>query len=510
MALLQVSGLVKAYGDAIALRGATMQVRPGEAHGLIGENGAGKSTLVKAISGQLVPDAGEISIDDTELRLGSLRGSRAAGIRTAFQELSLLPNLTVAENLLISELPSRFGVVSRKRVEVKAAAILARWGVRDIDPGVLAGLLPLSAQQRIEIVRALYTEPRILILDEPTAALPDTAWIFGHVRDAVKRGAAVIYISHKLAEIEELCERGSIMRNGEIVGSFTRESFSHDAIISTMIGRSIDVAFPDRVKPYDSSAPVALEVTSVAVEPLLLGVDLELRQGEILGVAGLEGQGQRELFFALAGAIPRTAGEVKLAGIEAHLQSPRAGLKSGPGIALVPEERKTEGIFPDLNSVRNISVPALKKLSTAGVIRTRAEAELAARVGKANYLREDFLTKNVGQLSGGNQQKTVLARTSLSGAGVLLMFDPTRGIDPGAKLEVYRTLREASAAGSAVLLYSTEIPELIGMCDRILVLYGGRFVAEFAGAELEESRVMAAAVGHAQSQATRPRKGGSA
>lgn len=495
MSVLEVSGLVKTYGDAIALREAALSLRAGEVHGLVGENGAGKSTLVKALSGMVSPDAGTVIVDGTALKFGSLSASRDAGIRTAFQELSLLPNLTVAENLLLAELPSQAGIVRRKLVESRAREILEKWGVHDIPAGMLAGQLPLSAQQRLEIVRALYREPDILILDEPTAALPDTAWIFGHVRSAIARGASVLYISHKLAEIEELCDRGSIMRNGRIVGEFTRESFDHDAVISQMIGRSIEVAFPPRESPLDESAEPLLEVQGVSVEQRVRDVTLTLRPGEILGVAGLEGQGQKELFYAIAGAGAKTSGDVLIEGRPTRITTPRAALRTGAGIALVPEERKREGIFADMTSVKNISVPILKRLSIAGLIRAGRERAAAQQAGRENYLRDDYLAKDVGRLSGGNQQKTILARTALSGAKVLLMFDPTRGIDPAAKLEVYRTLRRATSEGAAVLFYSTEIPELIGMSDRILVLYGGHVVADLSGDEMVEERVMAAAVG---------------
>lgn len=495
MAVLEINGLAKKYGDAVALRVAALQLEAGEVHGLVGENGAGKSTLVKALSGMLTPNAGSVVIGGEEMKLGALAASRNAGIRTAFQELSLLPSLTVAENLLFSELPTRGGVVPRKLVQARAAEILARWGVNDIDPAALAGQLPLSAQQRLEIVRALNPEPRILILDEPTASLPETGWLFRQVREAKARGAAVLYISHKLAEIEELCDRGSIMRNGQIVGEFTKEGFDHDTLISQMIGRSIEVAFPPAIVSVDEAAAPILEVTDAVVEERLRGVALSLRPGEIVGVAGLEGQGQKELFYAIAGAGPLTAGNIRVEGKDVKFTSPRDALRCGPGIALVPEERKREGIFADMSSVKNISVPVLGRLSRFGFINSKAEHTTARTAGQANYLREDYLTKDVGPLSGGNQQKTIIARTALTGARILLMFDPTRGIDPAAKLEVYRTLRRAAADGAGILLYSTEIPELIGMSDRIVVLYGGQVATELAGSGMVESAVMAAAVG---------------
>ncbi len=495
MKILEVSNLAKYYGDAVALNGATLTMDTGEVHAIVGENGAGKSTLVKVLSGIVVPDVGTVTIAGQELEFGNPRKSDSLGVSTAFQELSLVANLSVAENVLISELPTRFGVVTRKGVESQAREILHQWGVTDIDVRSKVAALSLSAKQRIEIVCALNKRPKILILDEPTAALADTAWLFEHVRRMRNDGTCVIYISHKLAEIHEICDRGTIMRNGTIVGEFRKESFNHEEIISTMIGRSISLAFPPRENPLPADSPVLLGAKDVVVGSQVSGVSLDVRAGEIVGIAGLEGQGQRELFYALGGSINMTSGIVSVGGEVAKLRTPRTALRSGSGIALVPEERKQEGIFADMTSIKNISVPALSKVSAAGIIRNRVERRLAAKAGSESRLPEAFLARNVSQLSGGNQQKTVLARTALSGAQILLMFDPTRGIDPSAKLEVYSALRKASEKGAGVLLYSTEIPELLGLCDRILVMYGGQIVESLSGSEATEEKVMAAAVG---------------
>jgi ribose transport system ATP-binding protein len=493
--VLEVSGISKFYGDAIALRDTSLTMDSGEVHAIVGENGAGKSTLVKILSGIVVPDAGSVTIDGQELDFGNPRVSTSLGVSTAFQELSLLPNLTVAENVLISELPTRFGVVTRKAVESRARAILAEWGVSDINVHSEVAALSLSAKQRIEIVCALRQKPKILILDEPTAALPDTRWLFEHVRHLRDQGTCVVYISHKLAEIEQICDRGTIMRNGGVVGSFTVSNFNHEEIISTMIGRSISLAFPPRESTLPADAPVLLDAQDIHVGAQVAGVSLEVKKGEIVGVAGLEGQGQRELFYALGGAMPLRSGSVSVGGQPAKLRTPRTAMRSGPGIALVPEERKKDGIFPDMTSIKNITAPVLHRVANADILSNRKEWQTASKAGEENHLPQDFLARNVGQLSGGNQQKTVLARTSLTGAEVLLMFDPTRGIDPSAKLEVYSTLRKSAERGSAVLLYSTEIPELLGLCDRILVMYGGEIVDSFTGSDATEEKVMAAAVG---------------
>jgi len=494
--VLEVVGLSKSYGDAVALDNASLTLREGEIHAIVGENGAGKSTLVKCLSGIVVPDSGTVSVKGQALKFGVPTASRVLGVSTSFQELSLLGNLTVAENLLISALPTTAGIVTKRGVQAKAREILAEWGVEDLAPDALVGKLPLSAKQRLEIVRAMYVRPTILILDEPTAALPDTNWLFTNVRRLVAEGTTVVYISHKLREIQELCHRGTIMRNGAVVGSFDDPNFDHNELISTMIGRSINLAFPPRIAPLATDAPVVLKARSISVGSRVRNVDLDIRNGEIVGVAALEGQGQRELFYGLAGAISLTEGNAEISGTPINLQSPQTAMQSGKGIVLVPEERKREGLFTDQSTARNITSVALKKISALGVIRRPAEAKLAAQYGATANLPTKYLNREVGQLSGGNQQKSILARISLTGAQVLLMFDPTRGIDPSAKLEVYGTLRKAADEGAAILFYSTEIPELVGLSDRVIVLYAGRVAGEFSGDQLKESSLMAAAVGH--------------
>ena len=493
---LEVTGLSKSFGDARALENADLVLRQGEIHAIVGENGAGKSTLVKCLAGMVVPDAGEVSVRGALLSFGNSRASREAGISTSFQELSLLSNLTVGENLLIAELPTRLGIVGRRSVARRAKEVLDEWEVPDLDPDMLVEDLPLSAKQRLETLRAMYVRPSLLILDEPTAALPDTDWLFAKIRELVRAGTTVLYISHKLGEIRELCDRGTVLRNGEVVGSFDDSNFDANSLISMMIGRSIELVFPARQHELPPAAPTVLQTRGMAVGTKLRGVDLDIREGEIVGVAALEGQGQRALFYGLAGAGPITGGTVTIDGRPYRAKTPRAALNSGRGIALVPEERKIEGLFADLSTVQNITSTALDRVTSFGLVRGAAEVQLAAGAGADAQLPAEFLAREVGQLSGGNQQKTVLARTALSGARVLLMFDPTRGIDPSAKLEVYNMLRRASAQGIALVFYSTEIPELVGLSDRVVVLYNGRIAAELTGEAIREDHILAAAVGH--------------
>jgi ribose transport system ATP-binding protein len=493
---VRLTGLSKTFGPTHALTDVSLTIGAGEVHGLLGENGAGKSTLVKSLSGIVIPESGSVEIDGTTMAFGSPAASRAAGISTAFQELSLLPNLNVGQNLFMTKLPrGPLGTVSPRKTRRLASALLDRWGIDDVDPSMPVGALSLAQRQRVEIARALSTEPKLLILDEPTAALPDPEWLFDHLKGVVDRGGSILYISHRMPEIRRMCDRGTILRNGRVVGEMERDTFDEDRVITMMIGRSLDMTFPPRADPRQDAKPV-LGVKRLEVGDRVRGVDLELREGEVVGLAGLEGQGQREFLYALVGLEPVTAGEILVEGQARKIRGPRAALDAGPGIALVPEERKSEGLFLDLTVQRNITLPALSKFSPAGIVSAGGEYKTAADEAARLNIALEVLGRSVAALSGGNQQKVVLGRTLLSGARCLLLFDPTRGIDAGTKLEIYDLIRRIAAEGGSVLLYSTEIPELIGLCDRVHVMYGGRMVKTCTDDDLTEETILSAAVGH--------------
>jgi ribose transport system ATP-binding protein len=497
VAPVSLTNLAKAFGATRALDDVSLEIEAGEVHGLLGENGAGKSTLVKILSGVVVPDAGEVAIDGDVLPFGNPQASRAIGISTAFQELSMLPNLTVAQNLLLPDLPrgpSR--LLSGQRTRARARAILAEWSLEGINPSATIDQLPLAQRQRLEIIRAFSRGPKLLVLDEPTAALPETEWLFQHIEAITAAGVSVLYISHRLAEIRRICGRGTVLRNGRVVGSFEGTGFDEKQVISVMIGRSLDLTFPPRRHADDADATTVLAVRELEVGDRVRGVSLELRRGEIAGVAGLEGQGQRELFYALFGLEPPSGGEIEVEGRTRQIRHPRQALAAGPGIVLVPEERKSEGLFLDLTAQKNLTLPALRSFSFGGLLSPGAENRVARRQAERLNIDRSYLDRLVSQLSGGNQQKVLLGRTLLTGAGCLLLFDPTRGIDAGTKLEIYDLIRQFAAEGGCVLLYSTEIPELVGLCDRIYVMYGGLMVEELAGGDLSEESVLAAAVGH--------------
>ncbi len=492
--LLKVEGLTKRYGATTALASVAMEAMPGEVHAILGENGAGKSTLVKILSGAVERNSGTILLGGERYEARSILDARAAGIATAFQELSLLPNLTVAENLLLPKVsPRAFAPAAWRRILAAATTTLERFEATDIEPSRPLDELSLAEKQRVEIVRALAHASRVLILDEPTAALPDTEWLFRQVRRATAAGTAVLYISHRLGEVRELCQRATVLRNGRSIGTLPLVDVDDDEIFRMMVGRSPQSQYPNR------PAVTADTLVALAAHGLtggrLHGVDFELRQGEILGFAGLEGQGQSDLFRALAGLNSNVSGEILVGGKRAHLTSPQRALCAEIPIAFVPEERKVEGVFGGLRAAENISLPALRRVGRAGFVTSRMEAGAIANAAEAVELAERYFGFRMDELSGGNQQKAVIARTLMSGARCLVMFDPTRGVDVGTKQAIYTMIRRFADEGGAIAIYSSELSELVHLCDRCAVIYRGRVVVEFPHEELSEENLLSAAHG---------------
>lgn len=492
--VLDVRGLGKAYGATVALRQVSFDLRRGEIHVLLGENGAGKSTLVKILSGIVAPDSGSVLLDGRPFQPRSLMEARAAGVATAFQELSLLPNLSVATNLALPHLRKRLGgLVSTRLNEERAAEVMAEFGIKDIFPSQLVGDLSLADKQRIEIVRALSGRPRLLVLDEPTAALADPEWLFRQVEPLAASGVGVLYISHRLAEVRRLCQRGTVLRNGQSIGTFDLSVTEDAEIFRMMVGTTLErQGAGDRCARAGASRP-RLRVSGL-MGASLRGVSLEIGEGEIVGVAALEGQGQRELFRILAGAAQPRSGRIEIEGKTARLHSPAHALLSG--IGFVPEERKTEGIFLGLSTSTNISLPILDYLRRFGVLDLRAERAAVAEEATCVQLSERFLSMDIAALSGGNQQKALLARVLRSGARTLVMFDPTRGVDVGTKQVIYGVIRAFAQQGGSVLIYSTELAELVQLAGSCYVLYRGEIVGDLSGHELTEDRLVFLATGH--------------
>ncbi|MBZ9856503.1 sugar ABC transporter ATP-binding protein [Mesorhizobium sp. CA13] len=492
--VLDFRSVSKRYGATIALEDISFEMRSGEVCGLLGENGAGKSTLVKILSGVVTPDTGSIELRGAPFKPQGIVDARSAGIATAFQELSLIPTLSVAANLFLPRPAlNRLGLVSARNIEREAGEILQAHDVTDIAPRRLVEDLPLGMRQKVEIVRALRHRPAVLVLDEATAALSDREWLFKLVDAAVRGGTSVLYISHKLDEIRRLCQRCVILRNGRKVLESDVESMSDEAIFSSMAGRSVVEAAEKAPSAVRVGATPALEVGHL-VGPGVNDISFSLAPGEILGVAGLEGHGQSSLFKSLVGLSTLRQGTISVGGKATSVGSPRAARRLG--MVLVPEERKSEGLFHDLTTQANISLPMIDKVSPFRLVNRSSELRLVEQVTPAVNLSKRLLPLNIGALSGGNQQKAVLARALITGARCLLLFDPTRGVDVGAKRNIYAMMRAFVRDGGSILFYSTELDELVQLCDRCLVLYRNLIAGELGHDHLSQDRMLSLASGY--------------
>ncbi|MBX6323319.1 MAG: sugar ABC transporter ATP-binding protein [Rhodospirillaceae bacterium] len=498
MNALALEGIVKRFGATVALDHASFAAAPGEVHALLGENGAGKSTMVKLLSGLLQPDAGRVVVHGATVTLRNARDAHRLGIQTAFQEMTLVKDLTVAENMLLPYAPANaLGQLRRRAGLDLVARHLERLGLGAVNPRVEVRTLDLSVRQKIEIARAIFRGPRILLLDEPTSTLSgrDIDWLGQLIADLKAQGITIVFISHRMPEVRRFCDRLTVLRNGKDIGTAPTGSVSDDEVIRMIIGRSLAQTFPPK-PPRPPAAPPALEGHGLRTGRLV-DASFALAQGEVLGIAGLQGMGQLELFEACFGVRPLAAGRILIDGRPVTLASPKDAVRANIGISLVPEDRKTEGLFLRLEGRANVSMPVIDRFARFGVIDTGAEtAAVAAAMDHVQVDRRALYTP-AGAFSGGNQQKIAIAKWLLAESRVLLMFDPTRGVDVGTKHELYVLIRGFAAAGGAVLLYSTEIPELVNLCDRVLVMYAGRMVRELSGAEITEENIMRAALGDA-------------
>ncbi len=496
--VLQLIDIAKRYGGVRALERAQFACAPGRIHALLGENGAGKSTLIKVMTGVVQPDEGRILLEGTERRFAHPKDAVSAGIACIFQELSLMPSLSVADNICITDPPTRFGLVDRRAQRRIAEAALARAGAEDIHPLAPVESLTLSRRQLVEIAKALARQPKILILDEATSALTaaDVLRVFTLLKRLRSEGMAIVYISHRMNEITELADDCSVFRNGSHVATFAAGSRSDAEVVEMMIGRNIEHAFPPKPAPSNNTAkvPPALETRGLSWSNRLHGIDMVVRPGEIVGLGGLDGQGQREFFLALFGVLRGLAGEVLLDGKPISVRSPQHAKSRELGIALVPEDRKTDGLMLPMSVNDNLGYASLDRLSRGGVLRRDEENAAVASMVKRLSIKVADAGVAVGTLSGGNQQKVVIGKWLLNAPRVLLLSDPTRGIDVGTKQEIYALLRKLAEEGVAVLLYSTDYAELIGCCDRVAVFYDGRIVRWLAGGELTEHALVASAL----------------
>ncbi len=480
-------GLGKAYGGVLALEDATFRAGPGEIHALVGENGAGKSTMIKALAGMIRADEGQVLIAGEEVRLRSPEDALRRRVSTVFQELTLLPRMTVAENLLLGHEPQGRGRLIRRR-DLAAAAheLLAAHDVDSVDPGELVENLPLAQQVLVEIVRACTRQPAVLVLDEPTSALSrrEVEWLFDLARRLRDDGACVVFTSHRWTEVTDLADRITVFRNGTDVG--THDTLTEEEAVKLMTGREVSTAYPEpEHEPEDEPLLEARDLTA----PGLDGVSLTLRAGEVLGVGGLDGQGQRELFHALFGLAP-SDGEITVGGERARLRSPRDAIAAG--IAFIPQDRKAEGLLLPMTVRENLTLPILRRLATGGVLRPAGERQAAEEMIERLSIDARRAGQPVGTLSGGNQQKVLLGRWLLADSRILLLYDVTRGVDVATKQDIYALIFELAADGHAILFYSSDTEEIAHLCHRVLVMREGAVAQELTGAELSSEDIIGA------------------
>ncbi|MFC0434146.1 sugar ABC transporter ATP-binding protein [Kutzneria buriramensis] len=489
IALAEVS---KSFGAVRALREVSLTLTAGRAHALLGENGAGKSTLIKVLAGVHRPDSGQLLLDGAPARFASPADAKAAGVAVIYQEPTLFGDLSVAENVAMGRHPTRRGgMIDVAAMREQAEELFARLGV-DIDPRRPARGLSIADQQLVEIAKALGSDARVIIMDEPTAALSGTEVrrLFGVVGALREHGAAVLFVSHRIDEVFELCQEATVLRDGGFVWSGPLHEQTPDSVVRLMVGRDLDALFP---KQEVAAGETVLSVRRLTREGVFTDVSFDVKAGEILALAGLVGAGRSEIARAVFGVDKPDGGQVLVRGKRIRAGSPGAAMSAG--IGFVPEDRRQQGLVLDASIERNAALASLNRLSRLGFVRSRDERSLARDWAVKLQLKFAHLTDPVAVLSGGNQQKVVLAKWLSRRPAVLIVDEPTRGIDVGTKAEVHRLLSELAAQGVAILMISSELPEVLGMADRVLVVREGRTVAELARAEADEERIVLAATG---------------
>ncbi|MFN7947697.1 MAG: sugar ABC transporter ATP-binding protein [Blastocatellia bacterium] len=489
--LLTVDNLHKAYAAPV-LTGVSLEVRAGEVHALVGENGAGKSTLAKIIAGLVAPDAGEMRWKGQRFAPTNKAVAEASGVRLVLQELNLIPTLSLAENIFLDQMPRRFGVVNYRRLSADAQRVLALVGLESLDPATPAGALGIGQQQLVEIAASLARRTELLILDEPTAALTatETELLFAQIRRLRAQGAGILYISHRLEELRRIADRISVLRDGQMIATHQADAVTIPELVRQMVGREISAAVTRQREIGD----VALRIAGLKSGALVRNVSFAARRGEILGLAGLMGSGRTETLRAIFGADWCEAGEIYLHGSErpARIDSPRDAVRQG--MAFVTEDRRTQGLLLPQSLRANITLARLRTLAGRfGVIDRQRERATAEQFIQQLAVRCASMEQPAAELSGGNQQKAVIARWLCRAPEILLFDEPTRGIDVGAKLEIWRLLNELAAQGCCIVVASSELEELMALCDRIAVLSVGRLIATFERGAWSQDEILRAA-----------------
>ncbi|MGH3147072.1 MAG: sugar ABC transporter ATP-binding protein [Rubrobacter sp.] len=490
--VFRLGGVAKRFGGVVAAEDVDFDLRPGEVHALVGENGAGKSTLMKIVAGLYGPDEGALEVGGEAVSFSSPRDAEAAGIAIIPQELDLFPELTVAENLFVGRKRprTRWGGLDWDAMQGEARARLEALGV-DLDATSTVKRLSAANQQIVAIARALVGEARAVIMDEPTSSLTgrEARQLFGIIRDLTAEGVGVVYISHRLEEVFEVSDRITVLRDGHHIETAPASDLDAEELVRLMVGRPLNELF---TRSESSPGEVALEVRDLTREGEFEGVSFRLQRGEILGLAGLVGAGRTELAQSVFGIRPAESGEILVGGEEVSVRSPQAAMERG--IFYVPEERRSQGLILPFSIKNNITLSILDRISRFGFV-PRSERQTAEGFAKELSIRGAKLSDPVGRLSGGNQQKVVVAKALAREPGVLLLDEPTRGVDVGAKSEIYRLMDDLAKEGKAILLISSELEEVLSMADRVLVMREGRISGEFWGGEATQENVMTAATG---------------
>ena len=488
--ILELKKISKSFSGVEVLHEVSFSLRPGEVHALLGENGAGKSTLMKIITGVHQPDSGEIILNGMPVQFSDTRHSQQAGIAAIYQELSLFPDLDVAENIFIGRQPVTLGGrIDWRKLYAEADRLLASLGVH-LDLKQKARNLSIAQQQMVEIARAFSINARVLIMDEPTSSLTlkEAADLFRLVRRLKEDGAAIIFISHRLEELFELSDRVTVLRDGTYVGTRPVKDVTRDGLIRMMVGRTITEMFP---KQDVQAGKLVLKVGQLTRDGTFRDVSFELREGEILGMAGLVGAGRTNVARALFGVEPPTSGTIQLDGREIRITSPQQAIRLG--LAYVPEDRQLHGLIPLMNITTNIGLPMLQVYSRRGWLRDKVERSAAFNAARQMEVRANNIWQNARELSGGNQQKVVLAKWLSTKPRILILDEPTRGIDVGTKAAVHALMSKLASEGLAILMISSELPEILGMSDRIIVMHEGYMTGHFTRAEATQEKIISAA-----------------
>ena len=489
--VLEMVGITKAFPGVQALSGVDLRVRKGEVHCLLGQNGAGKSTLIKVLAGVHRPDEGVIRIDGEERELRTPVAATSAGIATIYQELDLVDGLSVAGNIYLGQEMTTLGVTQRRQQNRKAAELLARLGHPDIDPAEPAGRLAPAGQQIVSMARALSRSAKIIVMDEPSAALShdEVANLFRIIRELRADGVGVIYISHRMEEIREIGDRITVLKDGRTVGSdLDAKTTATDEVVALMSGRAVERTFPERPDGGADGGEPILEVTGLSRRHEFEDVSFSVAAGEVVGIAGLVGAGRSEILETIFGARKAAAGSVSVGGERLKPGSIASAMRAGVGLA--PEERKSQALALGESIARNMSLSSLARVSRLGWLHLDKELEQGTAYGSKMDLRPADPRVPVRQLSGGNQQKVVLARWLIYGCRVLLLDEPTRGVDAAARAEIYGLIRELAGQGMAVVVVSSEISEVIGLADRVLVLREGRLISDVPAADITEQQIL--------------------